>query len=183
MTRRTRGAARHRRHAFKHGVRVAFAGALILSVWLLSTEPFGLGALQLLVFMGPGALLGLAAGWMANATKPRAWTWHRGLTAAVRGALILPPLLAFIVGLDGTDRPQHLLVGFVRTAWLALVAGGAVAVSRLIRLQSLRAHRRRRAAAKRRLEDAREQHGAELGHARHPRATVEFRSGHLGRAG
>lgn len=183
MTRRARGVARRRRHAFGHAIRVALAGAGILSVWLLSTEPFGLGVLQLVVFMGPGALLGLAAGWMANATKPHAWTWQRGRTAAIRGALILPPVLAFIVGLDGNDRPQHLLVGFVRSAWLALVAGGAVAVSRLIRLQSLRARRRRHRRVRQRLEHAREQHRAELGELRRPRPTVEFQSGHLGRSG
>lgn len=178
-TRRWRGAARRRRHAVRAAIRVAFAGAGILSIWLLSTEPFGLGMVQLFVFIGPGALLGLGTSWMANATKPRAWTWQRGRVAAIRGALILPPVLAFIVGLDGNDRPQHLLVGFVRTAWLAFIAGGAVAVSRLIRFRSIRARRRR--ASRRRLQHARQQHGPELEQPLRSRSTVEFRTGHLGR--
>jgi hypothetical protein len=138
----------------RHTSRVAIGVAVILSVWLVLTEPFGLGVLQLVVFMAPGALLGLAAGWMASATKPASWTWFRGRAAAIRGALILPPLLAFIVGLDGNDRPPRLLVGFVRTAWLALIAGGAVAVARLIRSQRLKSKRRRRRIVKPRSEHA-----------------------------
>jgi hypothetical protein len=175
---RRRGVARRRRHAVRAAVRVAFAGAAILSIWLLSMEPFGLGMVQLFVFVGPGALLGLGAGWMANAAKPQAWTWQRGRVAAIRGALILPPVLAFIVGLDGNDRPQHLLVGFVRSAWLAFIAGGAVAVSRLIRFRSIRARRRR--ATARRLEHARQQNRTKFEEPVRPRSTVEFRTGHLG---
>ena len=140
----------------RHSVRVAIGLAVVLSIWLVLTEPFGLGVLQLVVFIAPGALLGLGAGWMASATKPASWTWLRGRTAAIRGALILPPVLAFIVGLDGNDRPPHLLVGFVRTAWLALVAGGAIAVARLIRSQRLKSKRRRRHSAKPRSEHPRQ---------------------------
>lgn len=138
----------------RHTIRIAIGLAIILSLWLVLTEPFGLGVLQLIVFMGPGALIGLAGGWMASATKPASWTWFRGRTAAIRGALILPPILAFIIGLDGNDRPPHLVVGFVRTAWLALIAGGAIAVARLIRSQRLHRRRRRRRAMTPRSEHA-----------------------------
>lgn len=99
-----------------HLVRVALACAAILAFWLLSTEPWGLGVFQLIIFMAPGALLGLATGWMANATTPGRWTWAGGRRAAVMGALILPPILASLVILDGNDRPSHLLSGFVRAA-------------------------------------------------------------------
>jgi hypothetical protein len=48
----------------------------------------------------------------------------------VLGAVTLPPLLAFVVALDGNARPQRLLVGFVYAAWLALIGGAAVALAR-----------------------------------------------------
>src|SRR6476660_8294720 len=75
--------------------------AALASIWLLSTEPWGLGAYQLLMFTAPGALLGLGAGWMAHASAQRTWTWKSARRAAVLGAVTLPPVLAFIVALDG----------------------------------------------------------------------------------
>lgn len=107
--------------------------AFLLALWLLSSEPWGLGVLQLVVFTAPGALLGLGAGFMAHATAKETWTWRHAATAAARGAVILPPMLAFVVALDGNDRPPHLLEGFVRAAWLAFAVGGAASVARLVR--------------------------------------------------
>lgn len=101
---------------------IAFATA----VWLLSTEPWGLGVFQLLMFTAPGALLGLGAAWMAHMSSPDSWTWRSARRAAVVGATALPPLLAFLVALDGNARPPALLAGFVYAAWIALL-GGAVA--------------------------------------------------------
>jgi len=120
-------------HGFRRFFQVLTVGAALLALWLLSTEPWGLGVLQLVVFTAPGALLGLGAGWMAHATARTAWTWQHSARSAARGATILPPILAFVVALDGNDRPPHLLEGFVRAAWLALAIGGAVAVARLVR--------------------------------------------------
>jgi len=116
-----------------HFVRAGFALAAILAFWLLTTGPAGLGVFQLIVFVAPGALLGLATGWMANASTQDRWTWAAGRRAAVRGALILPPILAALVALDGNDRPSRLLDGFVRAAWLALAVGVVVALARLLR--------------------------------------------------
>jgi hypothetical protein len=116
------------RPRFAHLVRLLVALALITSVWLVSTEPWGLGVYQLLMFTAPGALLGLGATWMAHASAPHTWTWRTGRRAAVIGAATLPPVLAFLVALDGNSRPQRLLVGFVYMAWIALVGGSAVAL-------------------------------------------------------
>lgn len=112
-----------------HVIRALGFAAALSSVWLLSTEPWGLGAYQLLMFVAPGALLGLGAGWAAHGFTQAAWTWQRARRSAVLGALLLPPALAFIVALDGNARPQRLLVGFVYAAWLALIGGTAVALA------------------------------------------------------
>jgi hypothetical protein len=111
-------------------VRGLTMSAVLASVWLLSTEPWGLGAYQLLMFTAPGALLGLGAGWMAHASVQSAWTWKSARRAAVFGAIALPPFLAFIIALDGSARPQRLLVGFVYAAWVALISGAVVALAR-----------------------------------------------------
>ena len=102
--------------------------AIITAVWLLSSEPWGLGFYQLLMFAAPGALLGLGAGWMGYASRPAQWTWAVARRSAIRGAAILPPILAFVVALDGNARPQRLLVGFVYSAWVALLGGAATAL-------------------------------------------------------
>jgi hypothetical protein len=116
-------------------VRGAVTLAVLASLWLVSTEPWGLGAFQLLMFTAPGALLGLGAAWAAHAPTQTDWTWRRARGAAVIGALTLPPVLAFIVALDGTARPQRLLVGFVYAAWVALVGGAAVSLVRGARMR------------------------------------------------
>jgi hypothetical protein len=119
MTRRSRHLAR--------GVIVL---GVIASVWLLSTEPWGLGVYQLLVFTAPGALLGMGAAWAAHGYSQARWTWRNARYAAVVGAVTLPPALAFIVALDGNAQPQRLLIGFVYAAWIALLGGASVALFR-----------------------------------------------------
>jgi hypothetical protein len=96
----------------------------------MSTEPWGLGVYQLLVFTAPGALLGMGAAWAAHAFSQSEWTWRHARHAAVVGAVALPPLLAFFVALDGNLRPERLLIGFVFAAWLALLGGTFVALFR-----------------------------------------------------
>ncbi len=112
-----------------HTIRVLGFAAALSSVWLLSTEPWGLGAYQLIMFMAPGALLGLGAGWASHGFTQTTWTWRRARRSALLGALLLPPALAFIVALDGNARPQRLLVGFVYAAWAALIGGAAIALT------------------------------------------------------
>ena len=114
-----------------------FAGALLaLMVWALATEPWGIAVYQLVVFMAPGALLGLGAGWMAHASAQEAWTWRGARQWAVIGALALPPVLAFLVAVDGNARPHRLLAGFVRAAWLAFALGLSIATARAVRARS-----------------------------------------------
>lgn len=116
--------SRHSRHLLRGSILLA----VLASIWLLSTEPWGLGFYQLLMFTAPGSLLGLGGSWMAHATTQSQWTWRSARRAAVIGAATLPPVLAFIVALDGNAQPQRLLVGFVYAAWAALIGGAAVAL-------------------------------------------------------
>lgn len=113
-----------------------------LAVWVAATEPWGIAVYQLVVFIAPGALLGLGAGWTSHASAPDAWTWRRARMWAVAGALVMPPVLAFLVALDGNARPHQLLAGFVRAAWLAFALGLAVATARAVRGARARSQQR-----------------------------------------
>jgi len=114
----------------RNAVRLIVALAAVASVWLLSSEPWGLGGEQLLMFTAPGALLGLGASWAAHGSMQRQWTWRSSRRAALIGAVVLPPVLAFVVAWDGNARPQRLLVGFVYAAWAVLLGGGVVSLAR-----------------------------------------------------
>jgi peptidoglycan/LPS O-acetylase OafA/YrhL len=114
----------------RNAVRILILLAAVASVWLVSSEPWGLGVEQLLMFAAPGALLGLGASWAAHGSTQRQWTWKNSRRAALVGALALPPVLAFVVAWEGNARPQRLLVGFVYAAWLVLIGGGVIALVR-----------------------------------------------------
>ena len=118
--------SRHSRHA----VRTMIILAGLASVWLVSSEPWGLGVEQLLIFAAPGALLGLGAAWAAHGSSQRRWNWKSARRAALIGAVTLPPVLAFVVAWDGNARPQRLLVGFVYAAWAVLIGGGVMSLVR-----------------------------------------------------
>jgi len=120
----------------KRRIRTLLGVFAALTIWVVATEPWGIGVYQLLVFMAPGALLGLGTGWMAYASARQSWSWHTSRTAALVGAILLPPVLAFLVALDGNARPHRLLAGFIRAAWLAFAVGLAVAAARAIRDRS-----------------------------------------------
>ena len=109
-------------------LRTVLALALGGSLWLISSEPWGLSIFQLIMFTAPGALLGMGAGWAAHATQPHAWNWSSARHSAAVGAIALPPVLAVILALDGSAAPQRLLVGFVYAAWVALFGGAVVAL-------------------------------------------------------
>ena len=104
--------------------------ALIVALWLAASEPWGLGAEQLTVFAAPGALLGLGVCWAMYAFDRDRFTWRVAGISAALGALFAPPFLTFLVALDGNARPSRLLAGFIRAAWIALLAGLAVGVTR-----------------------------------------------------
>lgn len=121
--------------AREHRLGIA-ASAAIVAFWALASAPWGLAVYQLVVFAAPGALLGLGAAWMAYASAQNAFTWRIARNGALLGAALLPPVLAFLVALDGNARPHRLLAGFIRAAWLALACGMAIAGAKAVRDRS-----------------------------------------------
>ena len=117
----------------RHTALALWGPPIIAAIWLLSTEPWGLGVFQLLMFTAPGALLGMGAGWMFHIGSRETWTWRAARRAALIGASTLPPVLAFLVAVDGNSHPQALLAGFVYAAWIALFAGGLAAIVQRLR--------------------------------------------------
>lgn len=116
--------------------RAAAALLAVGALWYVATEPWGMAIYQLVVFAGPGALMGVGASWMSYAFAQHAWTWRRALRGALVGALLVPPFLAFLIAVDGNARPHRLLAGFIRAAWLALLLGAALAAARSVRIAS-----------------------------------------------
>ena len=93
------------------------------ATWLLAFDQFGAVALQALVFTAPGAVIGLAIGWLSHAFIRREYTWHKGLLSALTGAVILPPWLAAAIAVVAGLQPQGLLLLFTSGAWIAAVVG------------------------------------------------------------
>ena len=103
-------------------------GVLAAGLWFGVTAPWGFSAFQLVAFLAPGALMGLAASWIAAALAPAGWRWRDGLRGAMMGAAFLPPVFAFMVALAGVGRPARTLEALVLFAWLALGAGAFAAL-------------------------------------------------------
>lgn len=138
-----------------------------LGLWLLASEPWGMAVYQLIVFSGPGALMGVGASWMSYVSAQHRWTWRKARNSAVAGALLVPPFLAFLIAVDGNARPHRLLAGFIRAAWLAFGLGAAIAVARSARIAS---------------EERRQKMRARFHHTFPPRSPQEVRQGHFPRA-
>jgi hypothetical protein len=107
-----------------------------LALWIVASEPWGMAVYELIVFAAPGALMGMGASWMSYVSARHEWTWTRARNAALAGALLAPPFLAFLIAVDGNARPHRLLAGFIRAAWLAFGLGVAIAVARSARSAS-----------------------------------------------
>jgi hypothetical protein len=123
----------------RHGRAVLGVVAAAL-LWVLASVPWGLAVHQLVVFAAPGALMGLGISWAAHAAVPQRWTWRVAGRGVWWGALVLPPFIAFLIALDGQARPHQLVIGFVRSAWIALAAGLALSVARAARSEQGREH-------------------------------------------
>jgi len=113
----------------RRAIRRTTLGIVVAATWTLAGRQFSRGPLELLPFTGPGALAGLALGWLSHAFLRDRYTWTRGRGAAVLGALMLPPWLVALVGAAGmtvADGAAVVVVG----AWTVLFAGSAIAVMR-----------------------------------------------------
>jgi len=118
------------RRATRRRIASATLMVVVAFLWFIVTVPWGMPLTQLVVFLAPGALIGLGTSWAAFAFDHHGWNWKLARRHALLGALLLPPVLAFLVALDGNTRPPRLLAGFVRTAWLAFAMGVVIGVVR-----------------------------------------------------
>ena len=106
-------------------VRITALTLGVAILWFGASVPWGLPILDVLPFAAPGALIGLATGWMAHAATRWQWTWNAAKRSALFGAAVIAPILVFYVGIQGNLHPERLIVGFVRAAWLAFAIGAA----------------------------------------------------------
>ena len=117
----------NRRRGVQYRLLWTWCAVLLAGVmWRAATPQFAGGIVDLVVFIPPGAALGVAAVWSAHVFVPERFSWHRGLVGAVVGGVVVSPLIAFLVGFSAMwDRASFPIV-FIVGALLA-IAGGLVA--------------------------------------------------------
>lgn len=112
-------------------VLLTMALGLCGSTWLAASWYLAAGPLDLLPFTAPGAIIGLAIGWLAHAFSQRSFSWRKGLWCSLTGAVALPPWIAAAVVIVGLTTAGALVM-FVLGAWVALAVGGFFALVMLV---------------------------------------------------
>lgn len=100
---------------------IALIGAVVGMWYAAARQLAGIG--DLLVFVPPAAVLGLAVVWAAHAFAPHRFTWRRGLMGAVVAAVVFGPLTAAVVTFAAAWHPDSFLLLFTVGAWCAVAAG------------------------------------------------------------
>ncbi len=100
-------------------------GAAVIA-WLVCIVPTGLGVRELAMFMGPGAILWISLGAAVHMVRRRNVSWRSLIRWTLLGAVLLPPVLAFLVGVAGLDRPTELLTLFTVGPWFMLIVGAVI---------------------------------------------------------
>ena len=113
---------------------VVAAGATLAAVflWLCASIPTGFPISQISMFAGPGIVLAVAANWASHAANPSRLTWRHGFRAAVLGAVLFPPLIAFYFAWGGSFGTGVFMTLLIFSTWLALMAGLIVATLRML---------------------------------------------------
>ena len=139
-----------KRWALSRVLRWGVGVGIVAAIWHVSAVSLAGGALDLFVFTAPGALSGLAVGWLSFAAVRREFTWQTGLYSALAGSVILPPWLSALIAISGLTSAGAVFV-LVAGAWLAVAVGAMLALlrgaNRLIgrrHAQAMRARRHRR---------------------------------------
>ena len=112
----------HRRTNLRE-VRMILAAAVAISSWYGAGILLRKDILGVLMFIGPGVLFGLGAGWLGHLFGRDRFTWATGLRSAIAGGVLLPPLFGALVAFGGLVDPQLTYMLFVLGAWGALAAG------------------------------------------------------------
>lgn len=105
-----------------------------LATWLLvaaqlAPDHAALGIVYLIPFAAPGAMIGIAIGWLSHVFVPDTFTWRRGRKAASLGAALLPPWLALLVAITGMTIAGGVAI-VVGGAWIVFIVGVGAAVGR-----------------------------------------------------
>jgi hypothetical protein len=114
----------------KHTAQWLLVIAVGAGLWLTVTVPTGFPVSELAAFAGPGVVLAIAMSWSANSLRRSEWSWRSALHAAAAGAILYPPLVAFVTAWGGTLGEQAMVVLFVMTSWVVLGAGAFGAILR-----------------------------------------------------
>jgi len=96
---------------------------VIAAMWRVASAQFTSGVLDLIVFVPPGAALGLLATWSAHVLAPRRFTWQRGLVGALVGGVGVSPLIVALVAFAAAWDPASFQFVFNLGAWVALAGG------------------------------------------------------------
>lgn len=120
---------------------LAFTSIAIVT-WVVAGLQLAGGLLGIVPFTAPGAMIGLAGGWLSHLFRPQAYDWRRGRRAALIGAILLPPWIAALVTVAGMTTGGGAMV-VVGGAWVVACVGVAAA---LLRWVSWHLDRQRRAA-------------------------------------
>lgn len=104
-------------------------GFVAAATWAVTGQQLSSGPIELIPFTAPGALVGIALGWLSHTFLRDTYTWKHGRRAALLGALLLPPWLLVLVGIAGMTVADGAAV-VIGGAWAVLLAGVAIGAIR-----------------------------------------------------
>ena len=96
---------------------------IAIVLWWVAITPSGFGAQELVALTAPGAVLALAAQWARYVLRFDELTRKKMTAAAVVGAMIMPPVIAFGIAVLSAFNRTAIIVIFVLGAWAALGGG------------------------------------------------------------
>lgn len=103
-------------------IRTVFSTGAVAVAWVAVKLWSGFPLLELLAFVAPGIVAGVAMSWASHAFEPANWTWDNALFGATLGGTVLPPAIGFLSALVGTYGQHALVPVFVFGSWAALFA-------------------------------------------------------------
>lgn len=110
-------------------VSVGMGAAAVAATWHLASVSLASGALDIIPFTAPGALIGLGVGWLSFAAVRREFIWRTGLVSALAGAVVLPPWLGLLIAMVAMTTAGAVLL-LVTGAWAAVGLGAMLALLR-----------------------------------------------------
>ena len=113
-------------------VLLALGSLVVAATWYAASAYLTDGALDLVPFTAPAAVIGLFVGWLSRLPSRQAFTWRTGLTSALTGMAILPPWICVAFVYLGMTTAGSLIL-FVIGAWGAVASGLVLALVTYLR--------------------------------------------------